>query len=204
MESGFAFFFKMGVQHICDLEAYDHMLFLLALVAPATWKDMRALVGHVSAFTIGHCLTLLLAGLGILRIDQELIEFLIPISIACTATYQLTRRRKPYQCTIASFGIVLFFGLIHGAGFSNFFRSMFFESDGIVLPLLSFNLGVELGQIVILFVILGIKALLSFFLWRGLDIWAQARKTQMTGMILSALALLISTRWVLLKLMDKL
>jgi len=193
MEPGFAFFFKMGIQHICDLQAYDHMLFLLVLVAPAIFKDWKALVGHVSAFTVGHCITLVLASLRILQINQDLIETLIPVTIAVTALFQLLQRKRTYQCTALSFSIVLFFGLIHGAGFSNFFRSMFFESDGIAIPLLAFNLGVEAGQIVILAVILLCRYILGSMIDIPQRIWTT---------VLSMIGLVISVWWILEKFIE--
>jgi hypothetical protein len=152
----------LGVQHITDFAGYDHMLFLLALVAWASLVDAWRVIVLATAFTVGHSITLLLAGMGWVHADGRWIEFLIPVSIALTAAWNLRRasgkrdawgRGVTYATTVA-------FGLIHGLGFSSFFRMMREEGESIVMPLLRFNLGVEVGQVLILMVCLGLSSLL--------------------------------------------
>jgi hypothetical protein len=143
-------FIHLGFRHITDVEATDHILFLVALAAIYRGNDWRDSLWVVSAFTIGHSITLALAVTGALRLPTALIEFLIPLTIIATALENLivhNRSRAPlrgrYRPVFA--GI---FGLVHGAGFANYLRSLF--TGSIALPLFGFNLGIEIGQIVVL------------------------------------------------------
>lgn len=185
-------FLKIGFQHICDWAAYDHMLFLLALIAPYTIKDWRRILILISAFTLGHCLTLVLASLDILKLDQDVIEVLIPVTIALTAMTNLFTGVKLSRTIFRlEYAIVFVFGLIHGAGFSNFFKIMFSETDGIIVPLLMFNLGVELGQAIIVACLLGASAIAIALLKR----LGFRQKVWKIG--LSILALIISSYWII-------
>ncbi len=190
-------FLKIGLQHICDWEAYDHMLFLLALVAPYAIRDWRRILILISAFTIGHCLTLVLASLDLLQLDQDLIEFLIPVSIAITAlTNVLTSAKMSSWLFRIEYFVVFVFGLIHGAGFSNFFKIMFSEADGIIVPLLMFNLGVELGQVIIVSVIIAVS-------WIALGLLGKIGLRQnVWKMLLSFVALGISSYWIIQSIMS--
>jgi hypothetical protein len=144
-------FVRVGFHHIADPAALDHGLFLLALAAIYRGRDWRAAVGVVTAFTIGHSLTLALAVTGAMALPTDVIEFLIPVTIMATGIENLVvrdpttapsgRRYRPIFAGV--------FGLVHGAGFANYLRSLF--SGSIALPLLGFNAGIELGQLVILF-----------------------------------------------------
>jgi hypothetical protein len=167
MESTFLFYLQMGWQHIVDWAALDHILFLAALSALYTLADWRRVLLLVTAFTIGHCLTLVLAGMDVLRLPADWVEMLIPATIMLTAIYNLSKP-EPAPSAIGApsklptrLGFVylftLIFGLIHGLGFSNTFRSMLFpgEEEQLITQLLGFNLGIELGQILIVIIILG-------------------------------------------------
>ncbi len=143
-------FIHLGFRHITDLEAMDHILFLVALAAIYRGRDWRESLWVVSAFTVGHSITLALAVTGAVRLPTALIEFLIPLTIVATALENLivrNRERAPlkgrYRPVFA--GV---FGLVHGAGFANYLRSLF--SGSIAVPLFGFNLGIEIGQIVVL------------------------------------------------------
>jgi HupE / UreJ protein len=143
-------FARLGFAHITDLAAMDHMLFLLALAAIYRGRDWRDCLWVVTAFTVGHSLTLGLAVSGALELPTPLIEFLIPLTIALTGVENIlvrNRARAPlrgrYRPVFA--GV---FGLVHGAGFANYLRSLF--PDSIAFPLLGFNIGIELGQIAVL------------------------------------------------------
>jgi hypothetical protein len=137
----------LGFRHIADLRAMDHLLFLIALVAPYRAADWRGLVLVGSAFTIGHSITLALTVLNRPWLPTPMVEFLIPVTIIITAAVNL---RGPHRNVAprASAGMALGFGLIHGAGFANFLRTLF--EGAIALPLLGFNLGIELGQLLII------------------------------------------------------
>jgi hypothetical protein len=151
----FGTYLELGFEHISDIKGYDHILFIVALCAAYSISQWRQLVILVTAFTIGHCITLALAGLGIVKVPALLIEVLIPVTIMFTALQNILARRHAAKSWRALYLIPLLFGLIHGLGFSNYFRSLFSPDDSIVLPLLAFNLGVELGQ-------LGIVAIFLF------------------------------------------
>ena len=162
---GFSYYLQMGMKHILDLNGYDHMLFVVALCAVYRLADWRRLLILLTAFTVGHSITLILAGLDVLRISPALIETLIPVTIAITALSNLMISRQPRKINY-HYLMAVGFGLIHGAGFSSFFRLMFagIEKDP-VLPLLGFNLGIELGQVVI---VLGFFAVYAVFNLTGM------------------------------------
>jgi len=154
--------FYLGVEHITDLQGYDHMLYLLALVAWAALSDTWRVVILATAFTLGHSITLLLAGMGWVHANGAWIEFLIPVTIALTAVWNLRRGAaasgKSRSRVGLTYAVTVAFGLIHGLGFSSFFRMMREEGEGIVMPLLRFNLGVEVGQLLILAVCLAVAS----------------------------------------------
>lgn len=152
--------FYLGIEHITDLQGYDHMLYLLALVSWAALSDAWRVVILATAFTLGHSITLLLAGMGWVHANGAWIEFLIPVTIALTALWNLRRSagEKGRQGKGVIYAATVAFGLIHGLGFSSFFRMMQEESEGIVMPLLRFNLGVEAGQLLILAVCLALAS----------------------------------------------
>ena len=152
----------MGVEHITDLNGYDHMLYLLALVAWASLADAWRVVLLATAFTLGHSITLLLAGMGWVHANGAWIEFLIPVTITATALWNLRRGAgsKGQRGNNLTYLATVGFGLIHGLGFSSFFRMIREEGEGIVMPLLRFNLGVEVGQLLILTVCLALASLL--------------------------------------------
>ncbi len=145
----FSTYLQLGFDHILDLKAYDHILFVLtlcAIYAASQWKNVLILV---TAFTIGHTVTLALSTLGIVSINGELVEFLIPLTIILTAIYNFFKVRAENQKIVMHYLLAAFFGLIHGLGFSNYLKALLGGEDSIVTPLLAFNLGVEGGQIVI-------------------------------------------------------
>jgi hypothetical protein len=143
-------FIHLGFRHIIDVEAMDHILFLVALTAIYRRRDWRGSLWVVSAFTVGHSITLALAVTGALRLPTALIEFLIPLTIVATALENLVVRNRSRAPLRGRYRPVFagIFGLVHGAGFANYLRSLF--SGSIALPLFGFNLGIEAGQIVVL------------------------------------------------------
>ena len=159
----FGIYFELGLQHILDLAGYDHILFVIALCCTYFVKDWRKVVILVTAFTIGHSLTLALSVFNLIRVDTALIEFLIPVTILITAFSNVVKRRRQKSRTDwLTYGYALFFGLIHGLGFSNYLRSLLGSEQSITGPLFAFNVGLELGQLVIVFIVL----LLSFVFTR--------------------------------------
>lgn len=153
--NSFELYFRLGLQHILDIHGYDHILFVLALCAVFIPRDWRKIVILVTAFTIGHSLTLALATFKLINVNSDLIEFLIPVTIAITAFITILRP-KPNSGKGLSINYIfaLVFGLIHGLGFSIYLRSLLGKEASIWQPLLAFNLGLELGQLVIVGVFL--------------------------------------------------
>ncbi len=154
MTSGAGLYFELGLKHLTDLGAYDHMLFLLALVAPYRLKDWKKLIVLATAFTLGHSLTLALAALKIIPVQTQWIEFFIPVSILISALAALFI--KPGGKPTFHYVLALVFGLIHGMGFSSFFAALLGKASNVVSPLLFFNLGIELGQILVILLIFGL------------------------------------------------
>lgn len=154
--STFSLYFNLGLTHILDIQGYDHILFVVALCALYMLRDWRKVLILVTAFTIGHSLTLVLATLNLIRVNAALIEFLIPVTIFITALSNIFRNPKNQSRAGVqlNYGYALFFGLIHGMGFSNYLRSLLGREESITVPLLGFNLGLELGQILIVLVVL--------------------------------------------------
>ncbi|WP_044218217.1 HupE/UreJ family protein [Chitinophaga pinensis] len=145
----FVMYFQMGWQHIVDWEGIDHILFIAALCAIYLLEDWRKVLVLVTAFTIGHSITLALSVTNVVHISSKLIEFLIPVTIFITAFSNIIRKQTvPVKLQINYF-FAGFFGLIHGMGFSGYLKSLLGTQTNVVTPLLAFNLGLEFGQILI-------------------------------------------------------
>jgi len=157
----FILYFKMGLNHVLDFKAYDHILFLIVLAVVFSFNQWKKAILLITLFTLGHSLTLGLAAYGVVNFDINLIEFLIPVTIFITGATNLFRTGKPNQKNSINLVFALFFGLIHGLGFSNYFRMMIGKSEDKLMPLLEFALGIEAAQIIIVFAILVIGALLQ-------------------------------------------
>lgn len=154
--SQFQAYLKLGFEHILDLGGYDHILFIVALCAVYSISQWKNILVLVTAFTIGHSITLALAALDVVAFRSEIIEFLIPVTIFITALYNVFKREAAAQKVMWNYILALAFGLIHGLGFSNYFRSLLGREESIIQPLLAFNVGVELGQLIIVAIVLGI------------------------------------------------
>lgn len=163
--NSFSVYIQLGWQHLTDLGGYDHMLFLLALVAGYTIKDWKKLTWLVTAFTIGHSVALALAVLNIVHVNATLIEYSIIISIGLLALIKLITLLKPKAKTSNTkpyYFLVLLFGLIHGLGFSNYLKQLIGSQD-LWVALLGFNLGLEFAQIVFVCLALAVLTLLNKF-----------------------------------------
>lgn len=179
MDSPFFVYLRLGFEHISDLNGYDHMLFITALCAIYTLRHWKPLLVLVTAFTIGHSVTLALATLDLIVINADLVEFLIPVTIFLTSLVNIAVLvRAPLANSYGKgewymkYALALGFGLIHGMGFSNFLRAMLGAADSIVVPLLAFNIGLEIGQIVILIGILLLSTFMVQFVRLGLRDWS--------------------------------
>ena len=158
--SEFALYFGLGKDHILDyVNGYDHILFVLALCAVYVVRDWKKILILVTAFTIGHSVTLALATLRIIAVDTNLIEFLIPLTIFITAVSNLFRKAETIELRNIqiNYWFALGFGLIHGMGFSNYLKAILGKDQSILSQLLAFNLGLELGQIIVVALFLGLS-----------------------------------------------
>ena len=152
----FLFYTELGLHHVLDVNAYDHILFLLALVIPFTFKNWVKVLWLATIFTVTHCLSLGLSAFGIVTVDVSLIEFLIPVTILLTALYNILKLRTSIEEKSMAWHMIAtaFFGLVHGFGFSNYFKMLVAELDEKVSPLIGFALGIELSQVLIVLVVL--------------------------------------------------
>lgn len=158
----FMLYLEMGLYHVMDLKAYDHVLFLIVLAVVFSFTQWKKLLWLVTLFTIGHSVSLSLSAYEIVKIKIELIEFLIPVTILITGATNIFNTKKISK-TKDNVNLIfaLFFGLIHGLGFSNYFRGMIGKEEDKFLPLVEFALGIELAQIIIVIGILILGVLLE-------------------------------------------
>lgn len=160
----FLLYLRLGVHHIADLAGYDHILFVAALTIPFSLRDWKRLAVLVTAFTVGHSITLALATLRLVPVPAALVEVLIPATIVATAALSRRAGTPGHDLEPVTTGRYLMaagFGLIHGLGFSTYLRSLLGDEESLALPLLAFNVGLEAGQLLILAVVVTLGALLA-------------------------------------------
>lgn len=158
----FILYFKMGLTHVLDFNAYDHILFLIVLAVVFNFNKWRKVLWLVTLFTIGHSLSLALSAYGIVKVRMDLVEFLIPLTIFITGILNvITAKESALGKNNLNLILALFFGLIHGLGFSNYFRMMIGKEEDKLFPLLEFALGIEAAQVIIVLAILILGALLK-------------------------------------------
>jgi len=153
-------YLHLGYKHIIDLNGSDHILFILALIIRYSWNEWQKILILVTAFTIGHSITLALSTLDWISFPAVTIELLIPITILITAftNFRMNPTDNDSKYPLIYY-LTLFFGLIHGLGFSNYLKMLLGKEESILMPLFSFNLGLELGQILIVIIILIISVI---------------------------------------------
>lgn len=156
MLENFWFNVQYGINHVLDIKAYDHVLFLIVLTVPYLFKDWKRVLLLVTMFTLGHTLSLILSVYGIVTVKAQLVEFLIPITILIVALFNVFTSGKGAQKEKIGvlFLSTLFFGLIHGLGFAREFKMLLTDSDNKFILLLEFALGIELAQIIIVIAVL--------------------------------------------------
>lgn len=147
---------QYGINHVLDINAYDHVLFLIVLTVPYLFKDWKRVLLLVSVFTLGHTLSLVLASYDLVRVKVSLVEFLIPMTILIVAIFNVfTAGKGPQKNKVGVLFIsTLFFGLIHGLGFAREFKMLLGDSDSKLPLLVEFALGIEIAQIIIVFMVL--------------------------------------------------
>lgn len=152
----FIFFLKEGLFHVLDWNAYDHILFLIALAVVYDFKNWKKIIWLITMFTIGHTATLILAAYNVVSVNSKWVEFLIPVTIIITAVVNIFYSKNTAKQVKTNTNLIfaLFFGLIHGLGFSGYFRLIIGSESNKLIPLLEFALGIEIAQIIIVFVVL--------------------------------------------------
>ena len=160
------FYLELGIFHVLDLDGYDHVLFMIVLAIPYAFKSFLRLLLLATTFTVAHTTSLALAAFNIFKIDAGLIEFLIPVTIALTALYNLVLGESPNGKSGLSIPLIatVFFGLIHGFGFSNYFKMIMGGEDEKATALLGFTLGIEVAQLIVISITLALSALLALTL----------------------------------------
>lgn len=185
-------YIQLGIEHILDPQGLDHLYFIISFCLLYTIKNLRKIVGLITAFTLGHSITLALAAFDKISIDPDLVETLIPVSIliSCIFNYFTLLKQKEYAVPKGYFiyCIILFFGLIHGLGFSNFLSAMLFEDESIITPLLGFNIGIEVAQLLIVLVVLVVLYLSDWLI----------KQQKATRLVLNTLVTLMVLRMLLL------
>ncbi|MBS1512998.1 MAG: HupE/UreJ family protein [Bacteroidetes bacterium] len=187
----FKFYFQMGWQHIISWDALDHILFILALSAIYLLKNWKQVLVLVTAFTIGHSLTLALSVYKIVSIKDNVVEILIPCTIIATAVFNFFQKDFTLKSLRLNYFLALFFGLIHGLGFANTIRFMLAEDQTIGWSLFAFNVGLEVGQVVVVSAIL----LLSFAVVNSLHVKRKWWVWALSGVALVVALKMVVERW---------
>ena len=192
--SEFEMYFQLGREHILDIQGYDHILFVVALCALYQMHEWKKVLVLVTAFTVGHSLTLALAILNIIEVDKSLIEFLIPVTIFITAVTNISKgnQQSNDKNGYINYFFALTFGLIHGMGFSNYLKSMLGKNSDLITQLFAFNLGLELGQIIIVLVTLFLAFVVTGIMGRNRRDWNLVVSSAVAGV---AVILMIETKF---------
>jgi hypothetical protein len=192
--SQFRLYFGLGMDHILDYaNGYDHIIFVVALCAVYLTREWKQILILVTAFTIGHSITLALSTLRIISVDTDLIEFLIPLTIFITAFSNLFKKESSLSNSRIQINYLFagFFGLIHGLGFSSYLRSILGKEENILTPLLAFNLGLELGQIIIVALFMTVAFILVDLFALNRRDWKMVISSAIAGMAL----VLMNEKW---------
>jgi hypothetical protein len=186
MLENFWFNVQYGMNHVLDPNGYDHVLFLMVLAVPYVFKDWKRILLLVSMFTLGHTLSLVLAAYGIVSVNAALVEFLIPVTILITALYNVfTAGKKDKANSIGLlFFATLFFGLIHGLGFAREFKMFAGQSENKLELLIEFALGIELAQIIVVFVVLFLGFLFQTLFRFSKRDWVMVLSAVVVGLVI--------------------
>jgi hypothetical protein len=190
----FKLYFELGLTHVLDINGYDHVLFLVVLAAPYLFSSWKKILFLVTIFTIGHSVSLVLSSYNVVSVNSKLVEFIIPVTIAFTAIFNIiTSGKRIYNSKISLiFLITLLFGVIHGLGFSNYFKMIVGNTDYKFIPMIEFALGVEFAQIIIVIVVL----LLSTIAQNILNISKKYWVLILSSIILGLVVPMLLSRWI--------
>jgi len=186
MLENFWFNVQYGINHVLDPNGYDHVLFLMVLAVPYVFRDWKRVLILVSMFTLGHTLSLILAAYGIVSVNGKLVEFLIPVTILIAAIYNVFTAGKKEKTSKISllFFATLFFGLIHGLGFAREFKMFAGQSENKLELLIEFALGIEIAQIIIVFVVLFLGFLFQTIFRFSRRDWVMVLSAVVVGLVI--------------------
>ncbi len=153
----FEFYLNLGLMHVLDWKAYDHVLFLIVLTIYYSFKEWKNVIWVVTAFTIGHTFSLILSAYDLIYVKMDIIEFLIPLTIFATAWYNILINKKASKNILFTSIVSVGFGLIHGFGFSSYFKIMVDDTEDKIFPLIEFAIGIEIAQLLIVMFILSLN-----------------------------------------------
>ena len=185
----FWFNVQYGINHVLDINGYDHVLFLIVLTVPYVFKDWKRVLILVSLFTLGHSLSLILAAYDVVQINGTLVEFLILFTILVVALFNVftSGRKSKHQNVNILMLSTLFFGLVHGFGFAREFKLFVGKTESKLVPLLEFALGIEIAQIIIVFMVLFIGFLgQTIFRFSNRD-WVMVMSSIVVGILIPML-----------------
>jgi HupE / UreJ protein len=193
--SDFQTFMQLGVRHIVDIGAMDHILFLLALAAIYRLSDWREILRVVTAFTVGHSITLAAAVLGFLPLSARVVEFLIPLTIVATCIENILVKNRSAALWHGHYRPVFatVFGLVHGAGFGGYLKSLFL--DRIVVPLFGFNVGIEIGQLGVLAITFAAIAILDLVIRQTRIAETRMGPLRLRVVAVSTAVMIVAARW---------
>jgi len=192
--NSFTSYLVLGLQHILHIQAIDHLLFILSITCVYRVFDIKKLLYLITAFTLGHSVTLALATLKWIRMDANWIEFLIPCTILCSALGNLRFREnklRTKEMPWGNYALVTGFGLIHGIGFSNYLQSLLGQEASLLTPLFAFNVGLEIGQIIVVAIFLTFSTFLLEVMKSKLRYYVLV----ISGLIIGLVLPMILERW---------
>lgn len=187
--SEFSLYFNLGLDHVLDWQAYDHVMFLLVLVAAYSFNSWKRVLGLVSLFTLGHTLSLFLSVYGVVRVNSSWVEALIALTIFITACYNIVtaKRKEHHKNMLLLYITTAFFGIIHGLGFSGYFKMISSNITGKFIPLLEFSLGIESAQLIVVITALIFAFIFQRFLKVNRRDWILVISAIVIGVILPIL-----------------
>lgn len=187
--SQFWLYFNLGLEHVLDWQAYDHMLFLIVLVVGYGFSSWKKILWLVTIFTLGHTLALFLSVYEIVKVDPDWVEFLIPVTILLTAVFNIFnagKNERKNNLNLLHF-TTLFFGLIHGLGFSSYFKMVTASGESKLLPLLEFALGIETAQVIVVLIVMIVGFILQNVIHVSRRDWILVTSSIVLGIILPIL-----------------
>lgn len=189
--SAFSFYFPFGWHHIISMDALDHLLFIIALGALYNWGDWKKVLVLITAFTVGHSFTLFLSVMDWIRMDVKWVEFFIPLTILITAYLNLFQKRETSRGQQITYWLALLFGFIHGMGFANSIRFMLAQDQQLGWGLFGFNIGLEVGQCVVMLALLSLNQLVTQFFKLAMAKWSYL----VSGLVLGIAAAITFNRF---------